>query len=55
MREHDLNHYAHDFGMDINPGFNNETITIKKAREKKFGELKFLIVRPTKKGLEDLR
>ena len=55
MREHDLNQNAHDFGMDINPHFNNKTITIKKAKEIKFGEPKFLIVGPTKKGLEDLR
>jgi hypothetical protein len=41
--------------LDINPRFNNETITIKKAKEIKFGELKFLIVGPTKRGLENLR
>jgi hypothetical protein len=53
---HDLYQYAHELGIEINPQFNNDTIIITdKSKELKFGNLKFLVIGPTRKNLEDLR
>jgi ribonuclease BN (tRNA processing enzyme) len=53
---HDLYQYAHELGIEINPQFNNDTIIVTdKPKELKFGNLKFLVIGPTRKNLEDLR
>jgi ribonuclease BN (tRNA processing enzyme) len=53
---HDLYQYAHELGIDINPQFSNDTIIVTdKPKELKFGDMKFLIIGPTRKNLEDLR
>ena len=53
---HDLYQYAHELGIEINPQFNNDTIIVtNKPKELKFGNLKFLVIGPTRKNLEDLR
>ena len=53
---HDLYQYAHDLAIEINPQFNNETIIVTdKPKELKFGDIKFLVIGPTRKNLEDLR
>ncbi len=53
---HDLYQYALDLGIDINPQFNNDTIIINdKPKELKFGDIKFLVIGPTRKNLEDLK
>ena len=53
---HDLYQYAHDLAIEINPQFNNDTIIVTdKPKELKFGNLKFLVIGPTRKNLEDLR
>jgi hypothetical protein len=53
---HDLYQYAHDLAIEINPQFNNDIIVVNdKVRELKFGNLKFFVIGPTRKNLEDLR
>lgn len=53
---HDLYQYAHDLAIEINPQFNNDTIIVTdKPKELKFGDIKFLVIGPTRKNLEDLR
>jgi hypothetical protein len=53
---HDLYQYAHDLDIEINPQFNNDTIVVNdKPKELKFGEIRFLVIGPTRKNLEDLR
>jgi ribonuclease BN (tRNA processing enzyme) len=53
---HDLYQYAHELGIEINPQFNKDTIIVTdKPKELKFGNLKFLVIGPTRKNLEDLR
>jgi ribonuclease BN (tRNA processing enzyme) len=53
---HDLYQYAHDLAIEINPQFNNDTIVVTdKPKELKFGDIKFLVIGPTRKNLEDLR
>jgi ribonuclease BN (tRNA processing enzyme) len=53
---HDLYQYAHELSIEINPQFNNDTIVVTdKPKELKFGNLKFLVIGPTRKNLEDLR
>jgi ribonuclease BN (tRNA processing enzyme) len=53
---HDLYQYAHDLDIEINPQFNNDTIVVNdKPKELKFGDIRFLVIGPTRKNLEDLR
>jgi ribonuclease BN (tRNA processing enzyme) len=53
---HDLYQYAHDLAIEINPQFNNDTIVVNdKPKELKFGDIRFLVIGPTRKNLEDLR
>jgi hypothetical protein len=53
---HDLYQYAHDLAIEINPQFNNDIIVVNaRPKELKFGDIKFFVIGPTRKNLEDLR
>jgi Metallo-beta-lactamase superfamily len=52
----DLNRYAQDLGIPINPNFNYDTLTVDDIPDQlKFDDLSLHVVGPTKKNLDELK